>query len=55
VRLELLDRLHAGLDALGERHLVLAGEERDAPDLLQVHAHVVRRQRRAAIVIARRT
>ena len=38
---ELLGSEEAGLDALGEVDLLLGGEQRDLPDLLQVHAYRV--------------
>ena len=31
----------AALDALGQRHFLLRGEQFDPPDLLEVHAHRV--------------
>src|SRR5690606_23770313 len=51
---EAFGRMHAGLDALGQRDLVLAREERHTTDLLEVHAHVVGRERPAAVVVAPR-
>ena len=36
--LEPLGGVQPGLDALGERHLLLGGEQRDLADLLEVHA-----------------
>ena len=45
---ELLGRLGAGLDALGQLHLLGRDEQRHAADLAQVHAHRVGRAARPA-------
>ena len=55
VRLELetLGRVETGLDALRQRDLLLGGEQRHLPDLLEVHAHGVEAADLAPLVTRR--